>query len=137
MKNLNLDLLSKGEAEFVGAILNGNPTMDRVLVATVGKDNTTSSGIILPKTEDNSIPKVAVIVKVGDISSDYRWSHEKLLNVGKKIYYGIYGGKVIDPGMDKEKLMAYDGPMNDIKKKLLAGEYEFSVLSMNEILYVE
>lgn len=137
MKNLKLDLLSKEEAEFVGAFLNGYPTMDRVLVATVGKENTTSTGIILPKTEENSIPKVAVIVKIGDISEDYRWPYERVLGVGKKIYYGIYGGKIIEPGLDKEKLMAYDGPLSNIKDKLLAGEYEFSVLSVNEILYLE
>lgn len=136
MKNLKLDLLTKEECLVFHNILMGEPTMDRVLVATVGSNNKTESGIILPKTEDNTIPKIATIVKIGYISPEYR-SVSDQLEVGSQVYYGIYGGKVIEPRMDQKTLEYYKGKHSEIVEKLTSGRYEFSVLSINEILYVD
>lgn len=131
MRQINLDLPTPQEAEEFGKALAGEPTTNRVLVATLGDDNTTKSGIILVKGEDNSLPKIGVIVKVGPIDEEYK-PLQRMLKVGRKIHYGIYGGKVVEPDVLEGSNLSVEACM-----KLKTGKYQFSVLSANEILYVE
>lgn len=117
---MNLPVMSVLAANTVNEKLKGVgiPPIDKVVIAISDKEETTSSGLILPRGDKDGVPKRATLVQVGPLSEEYQYLTD-WLQIGMIITYGNYAGKEISPS--KIKL---DG-------------FELKVISLNEIAYYE
>lgn len=100
--------------------LGGRLTENRVLILSPKDQEVTMGKIILPGRED-SIPNKGVIISVGEITDEYK-TYRELMTIGKIVTYGRYAGKEID----------FDP--NVVHKE---GDHKFTILSLNEILFIE
>lgn len=127
MEIIKLDYISTQVALDINSILSqkGLPTEDKILVATP-MGETKVGGIILPGNTEESRPKKGVIVQHGTISEAYK-IQEYLFSIGNIITYGIYAGKEIN--------FDYDDFPKELKDIL--NNTKFTILSLNEIAYVE
>lgn len=96
----------------------GIPTIDRVVIAVSNKDHTTESGIIIPGSVKEEVPKRGTVVQVGEITEENRYFKD-LLKIGAVITFGNYAGKKVEP-----QNIEVDG-------------YDLMVLSLTEICYIE
>ncbi len=70
------------------------PLFDRVVILPEQKENTTSSGIILPQTSQEA-PQIGKIVAVGDGESLELDRTGMKVNVGDRVLYNKYAGSEI------------------------------------------
>ncbi len=114
-------------AELFNKILPGLPTENRVLILSPKDINTTKSGIIIPGTVSEGVPRKGVVVKRGTITEEYK-TYTDLTEVGRVVTYGMYAGKEL------EFEIRTDWPesvKNILEKNIV------TVLSLNEIIYSE
>jgi co-chaperonin GroES (HSP10) len=120
---LDLKLISKGEAEAINTALssNGFPTENRILLAIPNEEQKVN-GIIIPSQVKEGVPRKGVVVQIGNLSPDFE--SYKNISIGDIITYGLYAGKELQ--------------FNPAKLSVLGISHsEFSVLSLNEVIYIE
>lgn len=120
-------LITKETAQEVNNQLSvrGVPSENRVIILNPTELNKTLSGIIIPGSVDEGVPKKGVLVQIGPISEDNTPDKNNLLKIGNILTYGLYAGKEL------ELLEPLD------IKGLDSKNYELRILSVNEILYAE
>lgn len=101
----------------------GTPTENRVLIISPTNQETKVGNIIIPgNVSSDNIPNKGVVVMFGDITEEYD-SYSKVLEIGKIVTYGRYSGKEIE--------------FNPTEVNTDSENYKFTVLSLNEILFIE
>lgn len=121
---VKVNTISKEKALEINSKLKGIPTEDRVLVFhQVDEEKVTSSGLVLPGTVKEHIIKKGVIVSTGVFTDTFSYAFTKLLVPGIKVIFGDYAGKMIEPEFKDNYEVGTVG--------------KFSVLSINEIVYIE
>ena len=88
--------------------------------------NQTRGGLIIPEQVKEGVPRKGVIVKLGEITEEYR-TYRDLVQIGRIVTYGLYAGKELEFETDK----LTPGLQQLLEKNTL------TVLSMNEIIYSE
>ena len=102
---------------------NGTPTENRVLIISPTNQETMVGSIIIPsKVSQDNIPNKGVVIMIGEITEEYD-SYSKILEIGKIVTYGRYAGKEIN--------------FNPVEVNINSEDYKFTVLSLNEILFIE
>jgi len=98
---------------------------NRVVVLSPNNETTTSTGIIIPGTAKDDLPRKGVVVQSGYIDELNRCFRD-CTKIGMIITYGLYAGKELE--------LQYDLPsgLNDLLKT-----NKLTVLSVNEIIYSE
>lgn len=124
--NYSLSFISAMVAAQFDKQLPGCPTENRVLILSPKEVNQTRSGLIIPEQVKEGVPRKGVIVKLGEITEEYR-TYQDLVQVGRIVTYGLYAGKELEFETDKLTL----GLQQLLEKNTL------TVLSMNEIIYSE
>lgn len=120
---VDLKLVSVGLAKTLSNIIVGQPSEDRVLIVhSDERDRKTKGGLYVPDNAREDIPKKGVVVKFGPINDTYR-NYIEQLKIGSIITYGMYAGKEIIPTITDSNINIEN--------------YKFSVLSLNEIIFVE
>lgn len=102
--------------------IGGRLTENRVLILSPNNQETVSGGIILPASRgEDTIPNKGVIISTGEITEEYKTYYD-LIKIGKVVTYGKYAGKEVsfDPNLVGE-----------------LGDYKFTILSLNEVLFTE
>lgn len=122
-----LRFISKLVADRISAIIPGLPTENRILILSPKDQEVTSSGIIIPTSNNNDIPNKGVVISSGIITDEYK-TYKDLIKTGNIVTYGMYAGKELD---FNPKLFEEAGI--DFGKD----KHKFSVLSLNEIIFVE
>lgn len=120
--DINLQLISREQAREVCHSLRGTPTENRVVVAFNSGEKKTESGLYIPGTVKEDIPRKGVVVAIGPLTEGME-TYRELIEIGSVITYGLYAGKEVEPTWKE----GYT-PITDVK---------YSVLSLNEIIYVE
>ena len=101
----------------------GTPTENRVLIISPTNQETKVGNIIIPgNVSSDNIPNKGVVVMFGDITEEYN-SYSKVLEIGKIVTYGRYSGKEIE--------------FNHAEVNTDPENCKFTVLSLNEILFIE
>lgn len=112
------NLLTQVAAENIADKISGIPSEDRILIAVPKDDAKTKSGLIIPGTAKDELPRKGVVLRKGRISEDNFTG--KSLEVGDVITFGLYAGKEVfpinSPKLESQSLM---------------------VLSITEIIYIE
>lgn len=124
--NYSLSFISAMVAAQFDKQLPGCPTENRVLILSPKEVNQTRSGLIIPEQVKEGVPRKGVIVKLGEITEEYR-TYRDLVQVGRIVTYGLYAGKELEFETDK----LTPGLQQLLEKNIL------TVLSMNEIIYSE
>lgn len=124
--NYSLTFISAMVADQFDKQLPGCPTENRVLILSPKEVNQTRSGLIIPEQVKEGVPRKGVIVKLGEITEEYR-TYRDLVQVGRIVTYGLYAGKELEFETDK----LTQGLQQLLEKNTL------TVLSMNEIIYSE
>lgn len=124
--NYSLTFISAMVAAQFDKQLPGCPTENRVLILSPKEVNQTRSGLIIPEQVKEGVPRKGVIVKLGEITEEYR-TYRDLVQIGRIVTYGLYAGKELEFETDKLTL----GLQQILEKNTL------TVLSMNEIIYSE
>lgn len=124
--NYSLTFISAMVADQFDKQLPGCPTENRVLILSPKEVNQTRSGLIIPEQVKEGVPRKGVIVKLGEITEEYR-TYRDLVQVGRIVTYGLYAGKELE--FETDKLTS--GLQQLLEKNTL------TVLSMNEIIYSE
>lgn len=119
---INLNLISSDMAQRVCQAMVGRPTENRIVIASRKGERTTDSGLYIPDTAKEGVPRKGVVVALGEITEAYQTYQN--IQVGNIITYGLYAGKELEPIMRK-------GGLN-YNEDLL-----FTVLSLNEVIFVE
>ena len=120
---IDFKFISKAEAQEIRDHLLGIPTMNRVLILNPSdEEKVTSSGLVIPGTAQEDLPKKGVIVSVGPLDETYKEFSGPYM-VGNIVTFGNYAGKKIEPLFTSGFSNKYPG--------------KFYVLSINEILYIE
>lgn len=102
--------------------IGGRLTENRVLILSPTNQEIVSGGIILPSSRgEDTVPNKGVVISIGEITEEYRTYHD-LIQIGNVVTYGKYAGKEVnfDPQLVGE-----------------LGDYKFTILSLNEILFTE
>lgn len=124
--NYSLSFISAMVAAQFDKQLPGCPTENRVLILSPKEVNQTCSGLIIPEQVKEGVPRKGVIVKLGEITEEYR-TYRDLVQIGRIVTYGLYAGKELEFETDK----LTPGLQQLLEKNIL------TVLSMNEIIYSE
>lgn len=124
--NYSLTFISAMVADQFDKQLPGCPTENRVLILSPKEVNQTRSGLIIPEQVKEGVPRKGVIVKLGEITEEYR-TYRDLVQVGRIVTYGLYAGKELEFETDK---------LTPSLQQLLE-KNTLTVLSMNEIIYSE
>lgn len=124
--NYSLTFVSVAVAQKFNEELPGSPTENRVLILSPKEVNQTKSGLFIPEQVKEGVPRKGVIVKLGEITEEYR-TYRDLVQVGRIVTYGLYAGKEMEFETDK----LTPGLQQLLEKNTL------TVLSMNEIIYSE
>ena len=124
--NYSLTFISAMVAAQFDKQLPGCPTENRVLILSPKEVNQTRSGLIIPEQVKEGVPRKGVIVKLGEITEEYR-TYRDLVQIGRIVTYGLYAGKEME--FETEKLTP--GLKQLLEKNTL------TVLSMNEVIYSE
>lgn len=121
--NLDINLISKEVAVRVNQSIIGFPTENRVVIVSPSEtERVTDSGLFIPGTVKEGVPRKGVIVKMGEITEEYK-SLQHQLHIGDVITYGLYAGKELEPNFK-----------NEVKE---VENQTFTVLSTTEIIYIE
>lgn len=124
--NYLLTFISAMVADQFDKQLPGCPTENRVLILSPKEVNQTRSGLIIPEQVKEGVPRKGVIVKLGEITEEYR-TYRDLVQIGRIVTYGLYAGKEME--FETEKL-------SPALQQLLE-KNTLTVLSMNEVIYSE
>lgn len=124
--NYSLTFISAMVADQFDKQLPGCPTENRVLILSPKEVNQTRSGLIIPEQVKEGVPRKGVIVKLGEITEEYR-TYRELVQIGRIVTYGLYAGKEME--FETEKL-------SPVLQQLLE-KNTLTVLSMNEVIYSE
>lgn len=124
--NYSLTFISAMVADQFDKQLPGCPTENRVLILSPKEVNQTRSGLIIPEQVKEGVPRKGVIVKLGEITEEYR-TYRDLVQIGRIVTYGLYAGKEME--FETDKLTS--GLQQLLEKNTL------TVLSMNEVIYSE
>ena len=124
--NYSLTFISAMVADQFDKQLPGCPTENRVLILSPKEVNQTRSGLIIPEQVKEGVPRKGVIVKLGEITEEYR-TYRDLVQVGRIVTYGLYAGKELEFETDK---------LSPALQKILEKNV-LTVLSMNEVVYSE
>ena len=124
--NYSLTFISAMVADQFDKQLPGCPTENRVLILSPKEVNQTRSGLIIPEQVKEGVPRKGVIVKLGEITEEYR-TYRELVQIGRIGTYGLYAGKEME--FETEKL-------SPALQQLLE-KNTLTVLSMNEVIYSE
>lgn len=124
--NYSLTFISAMVANQFDKQLPGCPTENRVLILSPKEVNQTRSGLIIPEQVKEGVPRKGVIVKLGEITEEYR-TYRELVQIGRIVTYGLYAGKEME--FETEKL-------SPALQQLLE-KNTLTVLSMNEVIYSE
>lgn len=124
--NYSLTFVSVAVAQKFNEELPGSPTENRVLILSPKEVNQTKSGLFIPEQVKEGVPRKGVIVKLGEITEEYR-TYRDLVQVGRIVTYGLYAGKEMEFETDK----LTPGLQQLLEKNTL------TVLSMNEVIYTE
>lgn len=124
--NYSLTFISAMVAAQFDKQLPGCPTENRVLILSPKEVNQTRSGLIIPEQVKEGVPRKGVIVKLGEITEEYR-TYRDLVQIGRIVTYGLYAGKEME--FETEKL-------SPALQQLLE-KNTLTVLSMNEVIYTE
>lgn len=124
--NYSLTFVSVAVAQKFNEELPGSPTENRVLILSPKEVNQTNSGLFIPEQVKEGVPRKGVIVKLGEITEEYR-TYRDLVQIGRIVTYGLYAGKELEFETDK----LTPGLQQLLEKNTL------TVLSMNEIIYSE
>lgn len=124
--NYSLTFISAMVADQFDKQLPGCPTENRVLILSPKEVNQTRSGLIIPEQVKEGVPRKGVIVKLGEITEEYR-TYRDLVQVGRIVTYGLYAGKELEFETDK---------LSPALQQLLE-KNTLTVLSMNEVIYTE
>lgn len=123
-----LNFVTTEEAIQIRKILNSKEVKalipeNRVLILSPTMQEQKVGKIILPGTMKEDIPHKGVVIDRGYLSEDNS-TYRELVDTGRVITYGLYGGKKIDFDPNLFKGISMDGQ-------------EFSILSVNEIIFSE
>ena len=99
--NYSLSFISAMVAAQFDNQLPGCPTENRVLILSPKEVNQTRSGLIIPEQVKEGVPRKGVIVKLGEITEEYR-TYRDLVQIGRIVTYGLYAGKELE--FETEKL---------------------------------
>ena len=124
--NYSLTFICAMVADEFDKQLPGCPTENRVLILSPKEVNQTRSGLIIPEQVKEGVPRKGVIVKLGEITEEYR-TYRELVQIGRIVTYGLYAGKEME--FETEKL-------SPALQQLLE-KNTLTVLSMNEVIYSE
>lgn len=124
--NYSLTFISAMVADQFDKQLPGCPTENRVLILSPKEVNQTRSGLIIPEQVKEGVPRKGVIVKLGEITEEYR-TYRDLVQIGRIVTYGLYAGKEMEFETDK---------LSPALQQLLE-KNTLTVLSMNEVIYTE
>lgn len=124
--NYSLTFISAMVADQFDKQLPGCPTENRVLILSPKEVNQTRFGLIIPEQVKEGVPRKGVIVKLGEITEEYR-TYRELVQIGRIVTYGLYAGKEME--FETEKL-------SPALQQLLE-KNTLTVLSMNEVIYSE
>lgn len=124
--NYSMTFISLLVAEKFNQELPGCPTENRVLILSPKEVNQTKSGLIIPEQVKEGVPRKGVIVKLGEITEEYR-TYRELVGIGRIVTYGLYAGKELEFETDK---------LSPALQKILEKNV-LTVLSMNEVVYSE
>ena len=124
--NYSLTFISAMVAAQFDKQLPGCPTENRVLILSPKEVNQTRSGLIIPEQVKEGVPRKGVIVKLGEITEEYR-TYRDLVQIGRIVTYGLYASKELEFETDK---------LSPALKQLLEKNV-LTVLSMNEVVYSE
>ena len=123
--DLKLNLPSKQVAEKISVSFVGSPTENRVVIVSPKEsDRKTSSGLYVPDTVKEGVPRKGVVVGFGPITDEYI-TYKRMLNTGDIITYGLYAGKELEPTFTNEEIAR------------AFKDHTFTILSLNEVIYVE
>lgn len=123
--DLKLNLPSKQVAEKISESLVGSPTENRVVIISPKEsDRQTSSGLYVPDIVKEGVPRKGVIIGFGPITEEYN-TYRHMLKIGHIITYGLYAGKELEPTFKDEEL------------ERAFKDHTFTILSLNEVIYVE
>lgn len=113
------NLITKESAKNIAEKLQGGfPTEDRILIAVPDDESRTASGLYIPNTVKEDIPRKGVIVQFGEMDQSRSITH--LLEIGDVITFGLYAGKEME-----------------LNQKVKLDRQRLMVLSIEEIIYVE
>ena len=120
--DIQMNLIDSQKAKEILENIVGTPTENRVLVVFNNGDKKTESGIFIPGTVKEDIPRKGVVVAIGPVTEE-NITYRDMIAIGSIITYGLYAGKEVTPTFK-------GGYTPDT-------DWKFSVLSLNEIIYVE
>ena len=104
---------------------DGTPTENRVLILSPKDQDTKVGDIIIPGTNKEGVPREGVVIFPGPITEDYN-TYKGMVNTGVVVTYGLYAGKEVDLWE----------PLKLTDIELTEDKWEFTVLALNEIIYV-
>ena len=104
---------------------DGTPTENRVLILSPKDQDTQVGGLIIPGISKEGVPREGVVIFPGPITEDYI-TYKGMINTGVVITYGLYAGKEVDLWE----------PLKLTDIELTEDKWEFTVLALNEIIYV-
>ena len=93
--NYSLSFISAMVAAQFDNQLPGCPTENRVLILSPKEVNQTRGGLIIPEQVKEGVPRKGVIVKLGEITEEYR-TYRDLVQIGRIVTYGLYAGKELE-----------------------------------------
>lgn len=125
---VELNLISKKTALLFNHYAKGRVTEDRVLLAIPKEYKESKSGIFIPSTVKEDMPRKGVVIQIGAYDpNNYTLSH---LYIGDIVTHGIYAGKELE--------ISFEEPKEPIENwKELIDSNKFVVLSYNEIIFIE
>lgn len=131
-RNYNLNYVSVEKAKLVNEILkhHGCLTENRVMILCPPAEGKTSTGIFLPETAKEELPRKGVLVQIGNMDQENQ-DYEHLLRIGQKVTFGLYAGKEIT--FENEGLFGTP----EERANLIPEGSKFTILSCNEIIYIE
>lgn len=122
-----LNHISVTVAQRLAAILkrNGTPTENRVLILSPKDQENKVGNLIIPGQVKEGVPREGVVIFPGPITEDYI-TYKGMIQTGVVVTYGLYAGKEVDLW---DKVSKCDIELSEDK-------WEFTVLALNEIIYV-
>ena len=105
---------------------SGTPTENRVLILSPKNQDNKIGSIIVPGSTKEGVPREGVVIYTGPITEDYI-TYKGMVQTGAIVTYGLYAGKEVDLWSQVENLEGVE---------LSENNWEFTVLALNEIIYV-
>lgn len=121
MSIINIQLISTMVAEQLSHMVLGIPTENRILIAVPSTGGITSTGLIIPSSAKEELPRKGVVIKSGTIGEEYN-SYKEFIKPGTVVTHGLYAGKKIE--------------LNELPKEIVDNN-DFMVIHVNECIYIE